>query len=203
MHNYAEISNRAIQYHQDITKSKKQIEALTVALIGAAALGNDVRSLKFDKDELLKLDLTDHINIFKESDKSVDELETYLLEKYENVEKLAIYFRSENSQIKQHFKMCPKNFFHNYISIEIEQMNELQKKDGLEKFTLYAKDKNIKYILIFNENENNFSLFFKDEEDLYKIKQYFHNENDKIDYTVKEYELNPDNEDYLSYLILR
>lgn len=203
MHNYAEISNRAIQYHQDITKSKKQIEALTVALIGAAALGNDVRSLKFDKEELLKLDLTEHINIFKDANKSVEELETYLLEKYENIEKLALYFRSENSQIKQHFKMCPKNFFHNYISIEIQQMNELQNNEKLEKFSLHAKEKNIKYVLIFNENKNNFSLFFKDEEDLYKIKQYFHNKNDKIDYTIKEYELNTDNEDYLSYLILR
>ena len=120
MHDYIEISKRAIEYHEQIIRAKQEIEVITFALIGAAAKGLKVSALKYDENEFKQLDLSQHKDVFEQSNKTVEELEDHLLVTHESLQKKALYFKSDDAQIKHHFYMCAKNFLTRYYTISLE-----------------------------------------------------------------------------------
>ncbi|MBM24450.1 MAG: hypothetical protein CL760_01905 [Chloroflexi bacterium] len=203
MHDYIEISKRAIEYHEQIIRAKQEIEVITFALIGAAAKGLKVSALKYDENEFKQLDLSQHKDVFEQSNKTVEELEDHLLVTHESLQKKALYFKSDNAQIKHHFNMCAKNFLTRYFTISLEDFQFMKKNNIFNDFGIYSEEKNVKGRVLLIGETKELGFFYKDCEDLYKIKNFLTKKGLIFDYTEKEYILDENNEELIPYLYMK
>lgn len=194
MQNYISISKRTIQHELNIRKLKHKIEAITIALIGAVGKGLKTDLLSYDKEELNNIDLADYINVFEQSNKSIDELEKFLISLNNDLKLETTYYNLELGELIHHYKMCYKNFLNNYLLISGNNAVNLSKNKIIEKL----KNENINLEVVYLDN--NISIYYKDKEDLYKIKQFFSKNNISIEYKLFIFDLNENNKILLPYL---
>lgn len=201
MIDHKKLAHELIQEHVKISNVKNQINAITTALIGALGSGHNVNVLEFDTEELKKLDLSNHIQIFKETGKDVSELEHFLRIKYDELEKLAKIFRSQNSDMKCLFKMSPNSFLNQYFIVD--KMNAFQLQSSGVFQTVQENALNQKVLFNFIPTDNELKIFFKTKEDLYKLQQIFCRLNVRnIDYSIKRFVVEKDTEEHLPYLYI-
>ncbi len=201
MINYENLTKELIKEHVKISNIRNQINAITTALVGAIGEGHDVKLLSYEKKELEQLDLSSHREIFKETNKTVSELENFLSLKYDELEKLARFFKSQNSDMKKLFKMKPDAFLNQFFIIPTIKTFELQSTGVFQKLQSAAEEQNIKFNFI--SQESGLNVFFKTKEDLYKLQQIFCKLDIKnIDYNKYSLTLTKENEEYLAYLYL-
>lgn len=193
MHDYNAISKRAIVFDNEIKQNKKIIEAITTTLIGAIGLGHEVKTIAYDKEKIKDVDLQKNINIFKESGKTVDELEKYLLEYYNNLELNSLYLKNEISLLKNLYKVNPTRFLNKYFVLKINKEHQ----ENIFKFKQYITEKEIMCKIIYVDNQ--ISIYYNSEDDAKNIKSFFKEEKINIQ-NIYEFTLEKENEKILAYL---
>lgn len=201
MLNYKSLTKELIDDHIKILTAKTQINAITTALIGAIGLGEKVTLINYKEEDMKKLDLSNNIQIFKDSKKTVNELENFLVQKHNELELLAKIYRSQNSEIKKLFKMTPSAFLNQYFLIPKDKVLAMQSRNIFKLCQDAAEEQKVSFNFI--SQDNGVFVFFKSKEDLYKLQQIFCKLNVKdISYNKQQLILNEEIEEYLPYLHL-
>ena len=203
MENYNNSAKRFIAYHREKTLADKQISAITTALIGAVAEGYKVETLDYNKDDLKALDLTAQKEIFNESGKTVEELESSLVAVHETLRLSSLYLQNELDALKIHYSMCPKCFLSKYIFVPNHVISRLGEgfqteisktlSESIDEGALYSMMTNEDGVMIFCERNNNME----------KIKKYLTIEDDVLSYDLNELEIDNTTQYFLGYLYIQ
>lgn len=200
MENYNEIAKRFIRFHQEKSMAERQLSAITTALIGAVGEGYKVTALNYNEAELKDLDLSYHKEIFTESGKTVDELESSLLTIFEKQNLSQLYLNNELDLLKVHYSMCPKCFLGKYIFIPNHviarlgdefnpKMTEIM-TESIESGKQYSMMTTEEGIMLFSEHDN----------DMSEIKEYLKRDDDVVSYEIQDLEIDEVTQYYLGYL---
>lgn len=200
MENYNEIAKRFIKFHQEKSMAERQLSAITTALIGAVGEGYKVTALNYNESELKDLDLSYHKEIFTESGKTVDELESSLLTIFEKQNLSQLYLNNELELLKFHYSMCPKCFLGKYIFIPNHVITRLGDEFNPKMTEIMSEsiDSGKQYSMM--TTEEGIMLFSEYDNDMSEIKKYLKRDDDVISYEIQDLEIDEVTQYYLGYL---
>lgn len=199
MENYQAIAKKAVDYQINIEQVMKQLEAISKTLLGAIALGKDVKCIEINKDDLKNVDLSYHIEIFNEANKTVEELEEFFYSKSKELRDLKLKLYSGNAQLKVLYRTNPDCFLQQFFIINNQKSKEMLESGLMEQFQekIVSDRINCRNVALNNE----ILIFFKNKEDLYKIQQFFCKNNQRLETPIKEFLITKENEHILPFLI--
>lgn len=198
MINYRDETNKFITFYKEKDVSLKEIEVLTNALIGAISYGNEVKTLNYSKEDMKNINLDKYKKFFKQTGKTVEELEKFLSITYEKYNLSLFDLNNQIEILADLYKKEPDRFLSKFVFIPNDIIILKGNTFNQDIKAIIEEDisDNLKYSIL--NNDDGIFIYTQKNNKMLKLKKYFSDV--KFNFNINDFHLNEKNKEYIGFL---